>query len=155
MRYAPVLSLLLAAALTVPATAQEWSPQQQEVIEFAHGCWTSWATESWSAYQQACPMDPGARYWDFTESVPTYGHESWKRWNDAMWPRMDALYYEHRPIAVQIFGDVATYYFFAVFGNTDSNGVVREFTQHEVAVLQRRNGNWILIGGAYEAFPKG
>jgi hypothetical protein len=153
----PVFRFTLALAFSLPTTAvaQDWTSEQQEVIDFAEGCWTTWATEDWATYAQACPMDPDARYWDMNESVPNYGHRSWQRFSEAMWPNMDAPYYEHRPIAVQIFEDVATYYFFATYFNLDNEGVVSTFTQHELAVLQRRDGDWVLIGGAVLVFPQG
>lgn len=153
MRCALLFAVFLPAALATPIAAQDWTAEQQEIIDFGHRCWTTWAAEDWAAYERACPMDAGARYWDMNESVPSYGHQSWKGWNEAMWPHMEALHYEHRPIAVQFFGDVATYYFFATYFNSDSNGVISRFTQHELAVFQRRDGGWVLIGGAFTAFP--
>jgi hypothetical protein len=155
MRSLSHFALALAVALPTTAAAQDWTTEQQEIIDFAEACWTSWATESWEAYAQACPMDPDARYWDMNESVPSYGHGSWERFAEAIWPHTDAEYYEHRPIAVKIFGDVATYYFFATYFNVDTDGVVSSFTLHELAVLQRRNGDWVLIGGAVTEFPRG
>ena len=106
MRCSHILGLLLAAALPVSAAAQDWTNTQQEVIDFAEGCWTTWAAEDWATYAEACPMDPDARYWDMNQGVPDYGHRSWQGFSEAMWPHMEASHYEHRPIAVQIFGDV-------------------------------------------------
>lgn len=153
MRGTHVLTFLLATAIATPAAAQNWTAEQQEIIDFGHACWTTWATEDWGTYEQACPMDRGARYRDMAESVPSYGHRSWRPWSEAMWPHLDALHYEHRPIAVQVLGDVAMYYFFASYFNSDTKGDISTFTQHELAVFERRDAGWVLIGGAVRVFP--
>ncbi len=146
---------LIAASIAVPLEAQTWTAAQQEIIQFAEGCWSSWQTKNWSSYAAACPADPSLRYWSMHEGVPNHGHRSWRPFSEAIWPRIDPFHHELRPIAVQIHGDVALYYFFATYSNADANQVVHTFTQHELAVLQRRNGRWILIGGAFDVFPAG
>jgi len=147
---------VLAIAVSAPFTAeaQQWSPEQREVIDLVAVCWDSWGTEDWAAYEQACPSDPEQRYWWMDESVPDYGVNEWRRWAEAFFPRIVAsIHYEHRPIGVQIFGDVALYQFWATWSQEDANGQVQTQAQHRLDVLQRRNGQWTLIGGAGTLAP--
>lgn len=153
MRFALIPTVILAGVVSTPLMAQTWSPEQREIIDFADGCWSSWATEDWATYESACPGHPEGRYWDMNESLPSYGHRSWKGWAEAMWPHLDAVHHEIRPIAVQFFGDLALYYFFAAFSNVDTNGQVSTFTRRELAVLQRQGEGWVVVGGSWMTFP--
>ena len=153
MRRVLLPSLVLPVILAQGLAAQTWSAEQQEIIDFGEACWTSWATESWDAYARACPADSGMRYWDMSQSVPALGHTSWRRWSEAMWPRMDPFHYEIRPISIQILGDVALYYFYATFNNEFADNRITTANHHELAVFQRRDGSWVLIGGATMTFP--
>jgi hypothetical protein len=149
-----LLTLLAALVLFAPGvSAQTWSAEQQELIDFANACWTTWETEDWDAYARACPADPELQYWDMSQSVPALGHDSWRKWAEAMWPRMNPFHHEIRPITIQIMGDMALYYFYANFNNEFADGSLAAFNHHELAVFQRRNGRWILVGGATMTFP--
>jgi hypothetical protein len=66
---------------------------------------------------------------------------------------MEAFHYEIRPISIQILGDVALYYFYANFSNELANSSITTANHHELAVFQRRDGSWTLIGGATMTFP--
>ena len=84
-----------------------------------------------------------------TESVPSYGPAEWKRWAEAFFPRIEAsVHFEQRPIAVQIFGDVALYQFWATSTQVDANGQVVTLNERHLDVLQRRSGQWVYVGGA-------
>ncbi|MCZ6755326.1 MAG: hypothetical protein O7E49_08440 [Gemmatimonadetes bacterium] len=149
MRTAILPAALLCFGLATPSSAQQWTPEQQSVIAATNGCWESWGTEDWDAYLAACPIDPGVRFWWMADGTPDYGLDSWKRWADAFWPRMEVLiHFEHRPLGVQIHGDVALYQFWASWSFVDGNGQEQTMSQHRMDVYQRRDGSWTLIGGA-------
>ena len=147
----PEIFLFLGAAAIVPCTAraQQFTTEQQEVINFINQCWETWGTEDWAALEKTCTTDPGARFWWFAEAVPDGGIAEWKRWAGAFWPRMEAsIHYTHRPIAVDMMGDVALYYYWVTWTSADANGQVKTQTQRRLEVMQRRNGGWVWIGGS-------
>ncbi len=54
-----LISIFTVSVLITPGLAgQQWSAEQQELIDFGDACWTTWATEDWDAYARACPADP-------------------------------------------------------------------------------------------------
>ncbi len=151
-------TILLAGLLTVltsgAAQSQNWTAEQQGVIDAVTSCWESWGTENWDTYLDACPVDPNVRFWWMPEGTPDYGLDAWKAWADAFWPRIEALvHFEHRPLGVQIHGDVALYQFWASWSSVDANGQMQTMSQHRLDVMQMRDGRWMVIGGAGALAP--
>ena len=151
-----LLTLGMAIFLSTAAHAQQWSSEQEETIDHVRACWEAWGQEDVNVWDGACLTDSGARNWWMVEGVPSYGPAEWKRWAEAFFPRIEALvHFEQRPIAVQIFGDVALYQFWATWTHVDANGQVVTMNERHLDVLQRRNGRWIFIGGAGAPVPQG
>lgn len=145
-------TLLLAVAaslIAAPTSAQQWTAEQRGVIDHVQACWEAWGEEDMSMWDGACLSDPGVRFWWMDESVPSYGPEGDKRWAEAFFPRIEAsIHFEHRPIGVQLFSDVAVYQYWATWTQADPNGQVVTQAQHRLDILQRRDGRWVFIGGA-------
>lgn len=141
-------ALILASLVAAPLGAQQWTPEQRSVIDHVTACWDAWGQEDPNVHDGPCRGDPAARFWWMTEGVPDYGPPEWKRWTGAFWPRIESIHYAHRPIAVQIFGDVAIYQYWVTWTHQDPNGQVVTMAQRRIDILQRRSGRWIFIGGA-------
>jgi hypothetical protein len=149
VRTTGLLALGVALLMPLPTQAQQFTAEQQQVVDFIEHCWETWGTESWSAYERACRTDPTARFWWFAESVPNAGIAEWRRWAAAFWPRIESqVHYEIRPLTVQVFGDVALYYYWASWSHVDANGELQTMAQHRLEILQRRDGQWLWIGGS-------
>ena len=140
----------LAVVVMLPGVAQgqSFSPEQQEIIDHTKRCWELWGLEeNPTMWEQECPADPDIRFWWTAQSVPSHGTADWQAWSQAFHPKIDEFFHSHRPIAVQFFGDVVLYYYWATWSWEDANGKVQTAAQHRLDVLQRRNDQLWWIGG--------
>ncbi len=141
---------VFAVAVMLPCVvqAQNFTPEQQEIIDHTKRCWEVWGLEENPAlWEQECPADPDIRFWWTAQSVPIHGTAEWMEWSRAFHPKIDEFFQAHRPIAVQSFGDVVLYYYWATWGWEDANGQVQNAEQHRLDIYQRRNNQWWWIGG--------
>lgn len=144
-------ALLLALAVSLPASgawAQEWTEEQQGLIDQVRTCWDAWvealADETPANFEQACPMDERAHWWWTAEGVPNRNLENIRR-NWYVIRETDENWASFRPVYVDIFGDVGMIYLYGYWrANTENGTVVTEAKRTEV--FQRRNGQWVFIG---------
>lgn len=150
MKYRRVMFAAIAVfTLTTRMSAQQFTPEEQQVIDHVRNCWAVWGEEDVDAWLRVCPLDADNRFWWMVESMPQLGPDEARRWADSMFPRIEAMvHFDHRPIDVQIFGDTALYQFWATWTYVDANGQVVTAPERHLDVMQRRGGQWILIGGA-------
>ena len=141
-------ALALVALLPAVGLGQGFTSQEQEVIDHTKRCWKLWGLEENPAlWEQECPADPDMRFWWTAQSVPVHGTAEWKAWSEVFHPRINEIFHAHRPIAVQFFGDVVLYYYWATWSWEDANGQVQTAEQHRFDVYQRRNDQLWWIGG--------
>jgi len=143
------LTLALAASLVaVPAGAQEWSAEQQGLIDHVTMCWEIWvdalADETPNRFFDACPNDERAHWWWTAEGVP--GSAAVVRRNWKFIRAVDDDWVSLRPVYVDMFGDVGVIHMYGYWrANTPDGKVVTEAKRTEV--YQRRDGRWVFIGG--------
>jgi hypothetical protein len=144
-------ALLLTLTLSLVAsgaTAQEWTDEQQELIDHVRTCWDSWvealADETPAIWERACPTDERAHWWWTADGVPNRNLEGVRR-NWYVTRETDENYASFRPVYVDIFGDVGIIYLYGHWrANTADGTVVTEARRTEV--FQRREGQWVFIG---------
>lgn len=146
MRMLALTSLALLVA--TPAFAQQWTAEQQEVIDANEGCWEAWATEDMSAMRAACDEQPEAAFWVTNTAAP----RAWRdeRQEDYLvgvyWPRTDVIYYEVEPLKVSVIGDVGLIYNWAMYVEEDTNGERRTNRERRLDVYKRIGDGWSWIG---------
>lgn len=142
-------ALLLAVVLTAsPLSAQQWTPEQQSLIDHIAVCWDAWvaatADETPEQFFRACPQDARGHYWWTADGAPDVLIAGVQR-NWHVTREIDDSWVSIRPIYVDIFGDVGIIHMYGYWrANTPDGTVMTEDKRTEV--FQRRNGAWVLIG---------
>lgn len=143
-------AILFTAAVLVatPLSAQEWTPEQQSLLDHVTACWDAWVDaledETPAAFLAACATDPRGHWWWTAHGAPaplvTEIERNWHviRETDDDWADL-------RPIYIDIFGDVGIMHLYGYWRAHTPNGTVTT-EMKRTEVFQRRNGAWVLIG---------
>jgi hypothetical protein len=147
-----VVAGLLAAS---PVAAQNWSHEQQAVIDQIKRCNDGWvesiARKTFELYAKTCPETRDARFWYPGSAAPSqYGGP------DGVWSRSSAAnravsWQDLKAITVQIDGDVALIYYAVTWTVFPTSGESRRAPSHRLTVLRRINGQWLMAGGTIAA----
>ena len=139
------LSLLTPAQ---PAHAQEWSPEQDEVLSTLKDLWrysTEGDIDSWYAL-----VSEDYRGWSVADPIPM--DKAATRWRNSQrnWQR---IFYQIQPLAIDIHGDVAIIFYSYMADMAHPDGSRSTSTGRWTDVFRREGGRWLLIadaGGATE-----
>jgi hypothetical protein len=147
-----IIIMLLAAS---PASAQGWSPGQQEAIDQVTRCNDGWvqsiAHKKFELFTSVCPETRDARFWYPGGAAPDpYGGQN------GVWARSSAAnravsWQDLKPVAVHIDGDVALVYFAVTWTLVPNSGEPRRAPSHRLTVFRRINGQWLMAGGTIAA----
>ena len=133
---AVVVALLSAPA---PLPAQQWSPEQQEVIEGVKECWDIWmqAVEQGTPepFLSQCVTDDGA-FWVSTQGAPNKRDFLVRNWGEEV--GIDLGWIDLRPLMVSVHDDVAVIHFYSYWRLPGPN--VAEWKRTEV--WRREDGRW-------------
>jgi hypothetical protein len=142
------LTLSLLLALTAGGVAaQEWTPEQQDLIDHVRMCWDVWvealADETPARWEAACPIDERSHWWWGPDGVPNTNEDVRRNWHITR--EVDVDWVSLRPVYVDMFGDVGVIHMYGYWrANTTDGTTVTEARRTEV--FQRRDGRWVLIG---------
>lgn len=107
-------ALALVAASVTALPAQQLSPEQQQVVDHIKMCWDAWiaaqAEETPDRFYEKCQQDEHALLWWTEDGAPQgrdWVYRNWQRWSE-----IDVDWADLRPVAVNIFGDVAIVYLY-------------------------------------------
>ncbi len=147
MRRFSLAVVALALAYATPAQAQQWTAEEQEVLEFITECWDAWvealADETPDHFYETCRQDERTLFWWTTDGAPNSVRTVYRNWK--YWREVTVDWADMRPIAVNIFGDVAIVYLYSYWiANTPDGPVTAEYKRTEV--FQRRDEGWTFIG---------
>ena len=137
--------LVAAAMLPGPVSAQQWSAQQQEVLQHIQACWDAWATKDFDRWVNACRPADGFTYWSTSEGSPN-GLEYWRKTATASSSHVEYVWNDKRPLAIQIDRDVAIVHFYAHFGSV-VGGQWMQREQKRMEVFRKVDGRWTLLSG--------
>ena len=146
MRFALILVAGIALATPLPAKAQQWTPDQQEVIDSLKGCWDTWMEAvregSPDRWLDNCAED-GYSYW--TESGSPMG-EDWLRrnWDNIM--AADEKWLDLRPVWVKVYDDFAIVHFWGYWHVTEDEEA-ETIESKRTEVFHKVNGRWLLAAG--------
>ncbi len=143
-----VLTLaFLALIVAPPVTAQEWSEDQQGLIDHIKMCWTAWvdalADETPDRFYEACPIDEKSHFWFTADGAPGTVEDVRRNWDIIRETGDD--WAGLRPVYVDIFGDVAIIHMYGYWRANMPDGLVTS-EQKRTEVFQRRNGGWVFLG---------
>jgi len=143
-------SILSVALLGVPSSAlvaQEWTPEQQSLIDHVTQCWDAWvealADETPDRFFEACPTDERAHWWWTADGVPGSPKDDRRNWH--VYRDTDEDWVSLRPVYVDIFGDVGIIHMYGYWRAKTAGGTVTTEAKR-TEVFQRRSGGWVLIG---------
>jgi len=147
VRLAPLVLTLLALPFNPPLLAQQWSSQEQEVLDNLTECWDIWmagirsgSPDQWISQCTA----PGMTYWGAQDGAPDDPASVRRNWE--MISRQDLGWVDMRPVSLVIAGDVAVLHFYGYWRAPDGDGeLVTEAKRTEV--FRRLDGRWKMIAG--------
>ena len=139
---------LAAAALLIvaPASAQNWTAEQQEVITQLEECWDIWVESANQgqpdAWLDRCTDD--FRYWGDETGSPNDTAMLRRQWTQVM--EADEYWVQLRPLDVRIVGDVAIVHFYGAWNGLEGGErLTRERKRTEI--FRNADGRWLLIAG--------
>jgi hypothetical protein len=138
----------LALVLAVPVSAQQWTTEEQAVIDHIKMCWNAWVDAQREGgpdqFFQRCPFDENSSFWWTDAATPQSVERIRREWE--FFAKIDLGWVDMRPIVVRIWGDVAMVQFYGYWkANTPEGPVTTEYMRTE---LFRRNGShWVFLGG--------
>jgi len=148
-------TIFLIFILLIPfaALAQNWTTEQQEVIDHIKSCWDGWVKaleeKNFDIWAEVCPFDEDAAYWFTFSGTPAIGTGIQKRGLTGglflKWKKVDWL--DLRPISIKIDGDVALVHFYGVWVEEDYKGEVSQTEDKRFEVFRKKDGQWTFIGG--------
>ena len=137
-------ALLLAPA---PALAQQWSEDEQEVLDQLAECWDIWmegigsgSPERWMA---ECAT-PELTYWPAQDGAPLKFEFDRRNWNLAS--ATDLGWVDIRPVSLTVVDDIAVLHFYGYWRAPAADGE-RVTEAKRTEVFRRIDGRWKLMAG--------
>ena len=140
---------VLATIVPTRLLAQNWTAEQQEIIDLNQACWEAWNTEDPAEMRRVCNEHPEATHWWTPNGAPTVGwfENNGDRWVEAFLSRSSQVYFEIIPLAVSIFDNTAQIYFWATSTEQDNDGKLTTTSRKQLNIWQKMDGRWTWIGG--------
>jgi len=145
------LALGVLLAVAGPASAQTWSPEQQEIWKFEQQQWQMSKNNDLSWIESM--VHPNVRYWDVGQPMPQ-DKASLSRWNRYTSASSAILEQELFPISVTITGNVAVAQYHYQVARENYKKEREMATGHYTDVLLKENGAWKFIAWAGGDDPK-
>ena len=140
-------SAVLLCIGNAPVAAQQWTAEQQSLIDHVTQCWDVWvealADETPAKWVEACPNDERSHYWTSADGAPSSAKDVVRNWH--IWREIDDDWVSLRPVYVDIFGDVGVIHMYGYWRAKTADGTVIT-EEKRTEVFQRRGGQWVLIG---------
>jgi ketosteroid isomerase-like protein len=138
-----LLPLLLFLYLS-PIVAQEWSPEQKEVVEFLNEYTKSSMPGDMDEIMSYFHVDFSGREYSMTLTEPL-DRESIQKAMEDSYQNFKVLVFEVQPLTIQIHGDVAIAH--SNFQETlrDANGVDNKLSGPWTATLLKQDKEWVFL----------
>jgi ketosteroid isomerase-like protein len=127
----------------VPLQAQEWSAAQKEVWKNVEAYWDLFAQGNLEGFLSYMHAD--YRGWSNSSALPEDKASS-RKWLEYSMKNMKTAVYEIKPVAIQIFGNVAIvhYYYSEIMKNAE--GKEESNNGRWTDVLMKQDTKWVMIG---------
>ena len=137
-----VVALAGVLAVAGPASAQTWSPEQQELWSFEQHQWQMEKDKDSSWIETM--VHPNLRYWGIGQPMPQ-DKASLARWNRYTGSTGSVLEQEIFPISATITGNVAVMQYHYQIARENYKKERETVTGHYTDVLLKENGKWLFI----------
>ena len=132
-------------AFTGAASAQSWSPEQQELWKLEEQQWKMAAAKDLSWMDTM--VHPNMRYWETGDPMPR-DRASLKRWGRYSSENSTVLEQEIFPISATITSNLAVVQYHYMVASEDHKKERSTVTGHYTDVLIKENGRWLFIAWA-------
>lgn len=133
------LPMAILAVAAPNLTAQEWSPQQKEVLAWLDGI--DWVDSYARVATSFDTYHPDFVAWHFPDDKPL-DREAVAEWFTAWAADHSSVDMELKPLAVQVTGDVAVLHVAYREEATTKAGVKEKFAGRWTATALKEDGNW-------------
>jgi hypothetical protein len=145
-------ALLFSLAVLLPAIlhGQEWTAEQQELVDHLHSVWDAIEANNEATYEiwreTVNPADD--LVWWFTNQGVPYDHKALEKWHQWWGTRGGQYTYTNvRPIAVRIVDSVGMVWFWA-FGEWIDRSLERhEWQDQRLEIFRKTDDGWEFLGG--------
>jgi ketosteroid isomerase-like protein len=147
--FASLTALLLIPLMPAqPALAQEWSPEQEEVLSTLQDLWRYSSDRDIESWYDLVSED--YRGWSVADPMPLDKAASRHRNSQRRWRR---VFYRIQPMAIDIHGDMAIVFYSFLMDTEHPDGSRSTSAGRWTDVFRKEGGRWLLIadaGGATE-----
>jgi len=138
-------ALVVVLCFTPAAHAQQWSAEQQEVIDTLKECWDIWMEDvrggvGPDGWLEQCAVPDYSYWWIF--GVPHGAEEDRRNWETIS--ETDLGWISLQPVAVRIYDDVAVMHFYGTWRVSNSE---EPLEAKRTEIFQRVDGRWKMIAG--------
>ncbi len=137
-----VASLAMIVVLPLSASAQTWSPEQQEVWRAVQGCWAHFANENLDAALACHHKDFSG--WLYGEPVPRDLNTT-RTMVPYFFETRNTRAYELRPIAIRVHGNVAVIHYFYTEIQQLADGSENIEQGRWTDIMLKQDGKWVWI----------
>ncbi len=153
MRLVTPATIGLLLVFAAPAQAQQWTPEQLEVLEAIESCWDAWneaeQQQDHAVWAEPCLASEDARFW-WTEGAAPWTARGWNRGHSSgsfRWGLVRWDWTDMRPLNITIHGDFAVVYYAPAWVMENSKGEIEQLEQKRLEVLRRVDGRWKFFAG--------
>ena len=148
------MSVLVLWALFCAAFGQGSSDDAETLLDVIRQCNDGWRAsieaKDHAKFSRVCAFEKDALFWYPTDAPPvTYGEQDIWRTSSELNRRV--TWDDLQLVATQIYGDVALVYYTVAWTTESTSGERATNVSRRVTVLQRTNGQWVLVGGTIAA----
>lgn len=129
--------------ISMPLCAQEWSPAQKEVwknVEAYNALYAQRDFEGFVAY-----IHPDYRGWDYESALPD-DKASTRKFMEHSFKTTKTLVYDIKPVAIQIYGNVAFVHHYYTELYKDVEGKQKNSSGRWTDILLKQGDKWLIIG---------
>ena len=129
--------------ISMPLCAQEWSPAQKEVwknVEAYNALYAQRDLEGFVAY-----FHPDYRGWDYESALPMDKASS-RKFLEHAFKTTTTLVYDIKPVAIQIYGNVAFVHYYYTEVYKDVEGKQKSSSGRWTDILLKQGDRWLMIG---------
>jgi ketosteroid isomerase-like protein len=139
---------LLCFLLSFPLTAQNWTAEEQEVLDQIKKGWSAWEeaikAKDLNVYlDKFKPAEDFKGWWTSLGSIWTL--EAWKRTFDKF--AQDNFYWENvQPLSITVYDEVALAYYYVIYSIEDKSGKTTTMEDKRFEVFRKVDGTWRWTG---------
>ena len=146
---------VLLVTWSISGSAQNWSNEQQELIEQVKRCNNGWSEsikqQNYELFEKVCPETAGAVYWYTSAEEPVRYDGATGLWRRSADANRRATWADLQPTVIQIDGDLGLVYYSVAWTVEPKAGEARRNPSRRLTVFRRRNGQWLMAGGSISA----